>query len=369
MLPPHPDTEPSLREKLAQDQGNAAKWAQVAATPGLSPQAAAAAAGIARSFEAAASLSQKALRGQANEYGHPHPEKLRPEFTLPSGEQLANAAVAEFAIARLRDNTEANLTSPTPSAARSVAPQLSKPLAETAPKMPAIRDDGRVHDGSPDITVLGANRRKAERKAKRLWRDDEKSAEGNFSPNCPNSSKPPETERMDFPPSIMPRISNANYIGSGFASQGAQGADPKKRSINAAYSANPKHRMRNIILCSVAGIAVLFLAWPILRGVDHSASARKVFPKKAQNECVASVFAIYNQATLALLAEQAKISPIATSEFLIARRRLQENYCAKFARCAVPTQPTQVTAMEYSMAFGSCLRDETREQYDLKPEE
>lgn len=59
---PKPLAELSPEQKLAQALTDQAKWASVAATPGLSPAAATWASQASRSFEAAANLYQKGLQ-------------------------------------------------------------------------------------------------------------------------------------------------------------------------------------------------------------------------------------------------------------------------------------------------------------------
>jgi hypothetical protein len=67
--PPYPAKEQSLPEKLALAREDAENWAQVAATPNLSPKAAAWAQGIVRSSKAAVSLYEKAMAFQQEQNG------------------------------------------------------------------------------------------------------------------------------------------------------------------------------------------------------------------------------------------------------------------------------------------------------------
>jgi hypothetical protein len=50
-------------------------------------------------------------------------------------------------------------------------------------------------------------------------------------------------------------------------------------------------------------------------------------------------------------------------------RRLQEQYCQRFARCLFDPGGDDVAALSYASAFDSCLRDETLEHYDAVPRE
>ena len=167
----HPQAEQSLSQKLAQAQQEADKWSQVAATPGLSPKAAAWAQGVARSSKAAAILYEKAMAFQqlqnsqssqldpSSKTRNPVSERLRPEFTLPSGDKLMSAAAAGIAIARAWEKAEAKPSSRMPSAAVLEAAQSSKPPATTAQQITARWDSAGNNDCLPDTMSLGANRR------------------------------------------------------------------------------------------------------------------------------------------------------------------------------------------------------------------
>jgi hypothetical protein len=83
------EKEPSLQEKVAQDQADLAKWTSIAALPGLSPQAADVARNAARSSQAAVTLGQKALLYQEPENaqtseGTPSPQAT-PTIVSPEG--------------------------------------------------------------------------------------------------------------------------------------------------------------------------------------------------------------------------------------------------------------------------------------------
>jgi hypothetical protein len=52
-------------------------------------------------------------------------------------------------------------------------------------------------------------------------------------------------------------------------------------------------------------------------------------------------------------------------EQVIAKRRLQEQYCLQFAKCVVVSNAnSELVGLQFVSLFGSCLRDEALEQYD-----
>jgi hypothetical protein len=84
----------------------------------------------------------------------------------------------------------------------------------------------------------------------------------------------------------------------------------------------------------------------------------------ARNQCAEAAFVEYLHAGLAL-SQASSADPFKpTIEFTIARRRLQEKFCLQFATCVFPVQSNQSLALQHSLAFESCLRDEVHEQYD-----
>ena len=88
----------------------------------------------------------------------------------------------------------------------------------------------------------------------------------------------------------------------------------------------------------------------------------------AQNECAKQAFTDYLKAGLVLSQkESAALSALQpTMEITIERRRLQEEFCLRFAGCVFPNRTSQSLALQYSLAFESCLRDEVQEQYNDK---
>ncbi len=78
-----PGSEPSLQQKLDQAKRDYQKWSAVAASPDLSPQAAAWARDAARSYGAAARLYEKGLTYQEKINSVESPQPLSPQAKLP----------------------------------------------------------------------------------------------------------------------------------------------------------------------------------------------------------------------------------------------------------------------------------------------
>jgi hypothetical protein len=101
-----------------------------------------------------------------------------------------------------------------------------------------------------------------------------------------------------------------------------------------------------------------------LKTTQHAPPARPTARERAQNQCAAAAFGDYNKATLALFQAQGT-SALPSIEQIVTKRRLQEQYCLRFAKCTLTTNTIpQLVAMEYSTSFDSCLRDEALEEYD-----
>ena len=83
-------------------------------------------------------------------------------------------------------------------------------------------------------------------------------------------------------------------------------------------------------------------------------------PQTAQKKCATEAFSTYNEALVDLLQQGAGVPTI---EAIIARRRLEERYCTQFARCDFPDTSAESSAVQYSLAFSSCLREEALEHY------
>lgn len=112
----------------------------------------------------------------------------------------------------------------------------------------------------------------------------------------------------------------------------------------------------------VAGLAALGIKGAHEHKSHRSPTAQKI----AQNECATSAFKDYVKAGLVLSQQEgAALSALQpTIEITIARRRLQEQFCLRFAGCAFPDRTSQSLSLQYSLAFKSCVKDEVQEQYE-----
>jgi hypothetical protein len=92
--------------------------------------------------------------------------------------------------------------------------------------------------------------------------------------------------------------------------------------------------------------------------------AALIAPKAlAQNACATAAFEDYNRANVALLTQAA---PILSIDQTIQQRRLEEQYCLRFARCIVGDPTTSSLGLMFTMKFSSCLETESLEKYDAK---
>jgi hypothetical protein len=122
-----------------------------------------------------------------------------------------------------------------------------------------------------------------------------------------------------------------------------------------------------IVLAIVAGIGMLY--------VNFSHTPKKPPAARAQtpqNECATAATLDYGKIVVERF-EQLRQNPnpaaILSVDKIIEERRLQEQYCQRFARCLFDPGGNEAAAMSYASAFGSCLQDETLEQYDAVPRE
>jgi hypothetical protein len=115
----------------------------------------------------------------------------------------------------------------------------------------------------------------------------------------------------------------------------------------------------------IAGALIAGIAVPVARKItEHAPPARPAGREHAQNQCASAAVGDYNKATLALFQAQGAL-PLPSVEQILAKRRLQEQYCLQFAKCMLTTNTNpQLVAMEYSTLFDSCLRGEALEEYD-----
>jgi hypothetical protein len=77
--------------------------------------------------------------------------------------------------------------------------------------------------------------------------------------------------------------------------------------------------------------------------------------------CTAAAFADYNKANLRMVQQQPTLMP---PDAVIAQRRLEEQYCLRYAQCIFGATPDQSHALSYRAEFAGCLRDESLEKYD-----
>jgi hypothetical protein len=111
-------------------------------------------------------------------------------------------------------------------------------------------------------------------------------------------------------------------------------------------------------LLSLSFLITLFL--PMV-----SAPAEPKSLKDAQDACAMAATKDYLNANLALLNQ----TPLMSIDGAIAQRRLEEQYCLRFAQCLMDGSPlNQIAVLQYQATFSSCLRDETLEHYGVKSE-
>jgi hypothetical protein len=115
----------------------------------------------------------------------------------------------------------------------------------------------------------------------------------------------------------------------------------------------------------IAAALIVAIGVPVAHKIkEHAPPARPTARERAQNQCATAAFGDYNKATLALFQAQGT-APLPSVEQIVAKRRLQEQYCLEFAKCMLTASGNpQLVAIEYSTLFDSCLRDEALEEYD-----
>ena len=113
----------------------------------------------------------------------------------------------------------------------------------------------------------------------------------------------------------------------------------------------------------LAGVAI-WRAGVLSKGPGLSPTARDV----AQNQCAYGAFINYQKAQIALGQQQGS-QPLRSVDQVIARRRLQEQFCFQFARCTLPVGTPEARSLALETLFSTCLRDEVLEEYDATPRE
>jgi hypothetical protein len=107
-----------------------------------------------------------------------------------------------------------------------------------------------------------------------------------------------------------------------------------------------------VLTILVVGLGGLDFDWLFKRTNDHPPPMTA--EQAAQVECITQALIEYTNARLVLLQQDIKapLQPATT----LARRRLQEQYCVRYAACVFPVSTWQFNAM-----FDSCLQDEQGE--------
>lgn len=115
-------------------------------------------------------------------------------------------------------------------------------------------------------------------------------------------------------------------------------------------------------IAAVVVVGLVAGAILIRRSTKSSPAPVPIAERVAQNQCATQAFTNYNNAKLTLF-QQNGVGP--SVQQIIAERRLQEEFCAQFAKCVlVLNANSQLVALEYAASFDSCLRDEALEEYD-----
>jgi hypothetical protein len=133
---------------------------------------------------------------------------------------------------------------------------------------------------------------------------------------------------------------------------------------------------RNIAVAAIVFIAAGLIAIHFIPGDKQKQKPRPLAAKeKTQNECGVRAYAKYLQDSFALsgldkskpLTAQTGEQLLAalTAEKILAKRRLEEQYCLEIVHCNAGIQ----TATSEALSLSSCLKDEALEEYDAVPRE
>jgi len=126
------------------------------------------------------------------------------------------------------------------------------------------------------------------------------------------------------------------------------------------------HLSRGTLIFGVAMLAILAalsLEFTRLPTILSQPSTQQT----VNNDCTQMALMDYNKAKLTLAQQEAAGLPSqSTIGIIMARRRLQEQFCLQFARCGFADPANQQFTLQYSLAFDACLRDEGREEYKEK---
>jgi hypothetical protein len=89
------------------------------------------------------------------------------------------------------------------------------------------------------------------------------------------------------------------------------------------------------------------------------AAAEETIDSRA-SACAVAALENYNRQNLALLASPAAL-PIKSPQVIVAQRRLQEQYCGRFAICTVGDPNNSSLEVPFRLAFSHCISDESKE--------
>ena len=122
-------------------------------------------------------------------------------------------------------------------------------------------------------------------------------------------------------------------------------------------------------LAIVAGLGLLYVNSSHAPKKPPAPAARLHSP---QNDCSVAATLDYNKIILERnerLWQHLTPAAVLSVEDEIEVRRLQEQYCQRFARCLFDPGANETASLSYASAFSSCLQDETLEHYDAVPRE
>jgi hypothetical protein len=127
-------------------------------------------------------------------------------------------------------------------------------------------------------------------------------------------------------------------------------------------------KRRNIIIGGIIAVVAVALIWMKLGPAQKQTRRPLTSREVAQNECSVEAFKRYLQNQLILDGTNSS-EPLSflSMEKILARRRLQEQFCLEFVRCNPQTPTSGLDARVQAAMLDSCLRDETLEHYDAVP--
>jgi hypothetical protein len=128
-----------------------------------------------------------------------------------------------------------------------------------------------------------------------------------------------------------------------------------------------KHRniVVGAVIVAAALIAITFIPEKNLK------QTRPTAQQAAQNECSVTAYKKYTLDKLAITNSNASDPlSIVSVDKILAKRRLQEQFCLEIVRCnPEKARDASVASVSEAVMFDSCLRDEMLEEYDAVPRE